>query len=182
LELDSAVSGDIALQAPTTTSYTDGAWHHIATRRIITAGTSQISIWVDGVNVASRNQPGPIADIQGTAPLYVGAEPLSVYYPTYYLLGSVASVKLWVNKTLADADIQQIAATNEVCASNYVFNVGRTTCIPAPPTVPVSPPPAPPAPTPPTSTCSAAASICSYPSQCCSQVCTPWTVPGTCLK
>jgi len=166
----------------TSNNYNDGVWHNIVTRRIVDKGVSAFSMWVDGKLVAAQNVTG-VADVTGTAPLYAGAEPLSVSYPTYYLQGSIASVKIWSNKTISDDYIRQIAATDsEVCASGYGFNAQRTACVATPSTAPVSPPTAPPAPPSPPTTCKASKSTCSFPSDCCSQVCTPWTVPGTCLN
>jgi len=106
----------------------DSVWHHIAARRQITAQGAVYSFWLDGLSVSTVTTASP-ANILGSSPLLLGAEPYGLANNVGFLSGSVAGLNIY-QRNVSDAEIVQLAASvGDVCVTGFVFSSDRTQCV-----------------------------------------------------
>jgi hypothetical protein len=71
-------------------TYNDGQWHHA----VVTNDGANVTLYVDGVQVATESTSGASPDRSGTKPVTVGANSI-ITPPGKFFTGEVDEVRVW---------------------------------------------------------------------------------------
>jgi len=100
--IDVSTSGTF-LATPTDGTFTNSAWHHVALRRQTVAGTTTLSLWLNGTQITSSTTT--LRDLNNTNALKIGIGDGS----SLRLTGDTDDHLLWL-AALTDADIGYLAS------------------------------------------------------------------------
>lgn len=79
-------------------SYRDDKWHYA----VVTFGTSNLTLYVDGVQIATKSTNGATPDNKGNYPLRIGA---NSQQKNLYFTGQIDEVRLW-NRAITAQEVQ----------------------------------------------------------------------------
>ena len=99
--INTASNEFIELESPSTTTYTDNEWHHVAgTYTSRTYGT--VTLYVDGVQVSTTSGYGGLSTVGNTiTQLVIGNDSRNL--DDLYFNGAISDVRIWnVTRTLTD--------------------------------------------------------------------------------